>query len=163
MRPRSRQPISLIAVATLVFAVMAAVAKDAVPAAVAGEPTLSGAQLQKINGWIAEQGRDVAVSAIITDILGLTKGDATISCRAFAAAGDGNEIHQIYVLPVGKGYLDAHFYKDKLDVYRTDKDFVLIAALSGVRGQPPGPVSFTDAQYGFRFEVAWWAKFTDGH
>ena len=119
--------------------------------------------MQKINGWIAEQGRDIAVTPIITDILGLTKGDQTISCRAFAAAGDGDEVHQIYVLPEGKGYLDAHFYKDKLDVYWADKDFTLIAALAGVRGEKPAPTTFADAQYGFSYEVTWWAKYADTH
>ena len=94
----------MIAVATLLSVVIATVGKDAVPVAVAAEPSLSGAQLQKINGLIAERGKDVAISAMITDILGLTSGDATISCCAFAAEGDNNEIHQIYVLPEGKGY-----------------------------------------------------------
>ena len=163
MRRSFSQHISLIAIATLLSVVVATVAKDAVPVAVAAEPSLSGAQLRKINGLIAEQGRDVAISAMITDILGLTSGDATISCRAFAAEGDSNEIHQIYALPEGKGYFDAHFYMDKLDVYWTDKDFVLIAALSGVRGEKPAPASFADAQYGFHYEVAWWAKFIDTH
>jgi hypothetical protein len=133
------------------------------PAPAVPTQSLSAAQLQKINGWIAEQGRDIAVTPIITDILGLTKGDQTISCRAFAAAGDGDEVHQIYVLPEGKGYLDAHFYKDKLDVYWADKDFTLIAALAGVRGEKPAPTTFADAQYGFSYEVTWWAKYADTH
>ncbi len=133
------------------------------PAPAVPTQSLSAAQLQKINGWIAEQGRDIAVTPIITDILGLTKGDQTISCRAFAAAGDGDEVHQIYVLPEGKGYLDAHFYKDKLDVYWADKDFTLIAALEGVRGEKPAPTTFADAQYGFSYEVTWWAKYADTH
>ena len=125
--------------------------------------SLSDAQFRKINGWIADQGRAIAVDAMITDILGLTRGDATMSCRAFAAVGDGNEIHQIYMLPEGRGYLDAHFYQDKIDVYYTDKNFVLIAALNGVRGEKPAPASFADAQYGFGVELAWWAKYTDTH
>ena len=125
--------------------------------------TLSAEQLKKIDGWIADKGREIAITPIITDILGLTKGDQTMSCRAFAAAGDGDEVHQIYVLPDGKGYLEAHFYKNKLDVYWADKDFGLKAALEGVRGQMPAPTSFADAQYGFSFEVAWWAKYTDAH
>ena len=125
--------------------------------------TLSPAQLQKIDGLIADKGRDIAVTPIITDILGLTDGSQTLTCRAFAAEGDSDEIHQIYVLPAGKGYLEAHFYKDKLDVYWTDKDFALLAAVEGIRGQKPAPASFADAQYGFGFESAWWAKYADGH
>ncbi len=124
---------------------------------------LSAAQLQKIDGWIADKGREIAITPIITDILGLTKGDQTMSCRAFATEGDGDEVHQIYVLPDGKGYLEAHFYKDKLDVYWVDKGFALKAALEGVRGQMPAPTSFADAQYGFSFEAAWWAKYADTH
>ena len=137
------------------------------PAAVQAPPaptvTLSAAQIQKIDGWIADQGREIAISPIITDILGLTKGDQAMSCRAFAAEGDGDEVHQVYVLPEGKGYLEAHFYKDKADVYWVDKDFALKAALEGVRGQVPAPTTYADAQYGFSFEVAWWAKYTDAH
>jgi hypothetical protein len=135
----------------------------AVPAPPAPTLTLSAAQLKKIDGWIADKGRDIAITPIITDILGLTKGDQTMSCRAFAAEGDGDEVHQIYALPDGKGYLEAHFYKNKLDVYWADKDFGLKAALEGVRGQMPAPTSFADAQYGFSFEVAWWTKYTDAH
>lgn len=124
---------------------------------------LSAVQQQKINGWIADKGKDIAVTPIITDILGLTNGNQALICRAFAAAGEGDEIHQIYVLPDGKGYLEAHFYKDKLDVYWTDKDFALLAAVEGVRGQKPAAASFADAQYGFGFEEAWWAKYADAH
>jgi hypothetical protein len=129
----------------------------------ATEQSLSDAQLKKINALIADQGRDVAISPVITDILGLTSNDQTISCRAFAAVdprGD-NEIHQVYLLPDAKGYLVSHFYKDKIDVYWTDKNFGLIAALTGVRGERPAPASFADAQYGFGFELTWWANFAD--
>ncbi len=137
------------------------------PAAVQAPPaptvTLSTTQIQKIDGWIAEKGREIAISPIITDILGLTKGDQAMSCRAFAAEGDGDEVHQVYVLPEGKGYLEAHFYKDKADVYWVDTGFALKAALEGVRGQVPAPTTYADAQYGFSFEVAWWAKYTDAH
>lgn len=138
------------------------------PAAVPQAPpaptlTLSAAQLKKIDGWIADQGREIAVTPIITEILGLTKDGGSISCRAFAAAGDGDEVHQIYLLPEGKGYLEAHFYQNKLDVYWADKNFGLKAALEGVHGQLPAATSFADAQYGFSFEVAWWVKYTDAH
>ncbi|MGB7036270.1 MAG: hypothetical protein WBD71_12160 [Xanthobacteraceae bacterium] len=129
----------------------------------AATQVLSAAQLQKINGWIADKGRDIAVTPIITDILGLTNGNQTLTCRAFATEGDGGEVHQIYVLPDGKGYLEAHFFKDRLDVYWADKNFALLAAVEGVRGQKPTAASFADAQYGFDFESAWWAKYTDAH
>jgi len=125
--------------------------------------TLSAAALKKIDGWIADRGREIAVTPIVTEILGLTKDGQAIVCRAFAAEGTGDEVHQIYLLPDGKGYLEAHFYKNKLDVYWADKDFVLKAAVEGVHGQLPAAVTFADAKYGFSFEVAWWAKYTDAH
>ncbi len=177
--PRSPLSFGFIAVLTVVllsasqgFAQAPPAATPAPPApappAVAPVPpastvTLSAEQMKKIDGWIADQGKEIAITPIITDILGLTKSDQTMSCRAFAAAGDGDEVHQVYVLPDGKGYLEAHFYKNKLDVYWADKDFGLKAALEGVRGQMPAATSFADAQYGFSFEVAWWAKYADAH
>jgi hypothetical protein len=124
---------------------------------------LTEAELKKLDDLIAQQGKDIAVTPIITEILGLTKGDQTMTCRAFAALGEGDEVHQIYLLADGKGYLAAHFYKDKLDVYSVDKTFGLVAALEGVRGQYPAPTTFADAQYGYHFEQAWWAKYADTH
>jgi hypothetical protein len=131
----------------------------------AAEQSLSDAQIKKIDGWIAGKGNNVIISAVITEILGLTEGDQTISSRAFAAVDPetGNEIHQIYLLPGLKGYLVDHFHQDKVEVYWTDKDFVLKAALAGVRGEKPGPTSFQEAQLVFRNEVAWWAKFADAN
>jgi hypothetical protein len=150
------------------FAQTPAPAPQTPPAAAPQAPTaptvkLSAAQLKKIDGWIADQGRDIAVTPIVTEILGLTKDDQTIVCRAFAAESAGDEVHQVYLLPDGKGYLEAHFYKNKLDIYLADKDFALKAAVEGVHGQLPAAVTFADAQYGFSFEVAWWAKYTDAH
>ena len=121
-----------------------------VGARVRRERPLSEAQLKKINGWIADQGKDIAVSAIITEILGLTKNDQTISARGYAALdpANGNEIHQIFILPEGKGYLADHFHQDKVEVYWADKDLVLLTALSGVRGAKPEVMFFQDAQAG---------------
>lgn len=133
------------------------------PAPPPAAQSLSAADLAKINGWIADKGRDIAVTPIITDILGLTNGSQPLTCRAFAAEGGGDEIHQIYALPDGKGYLEAHFYKDKLDVYWTDKSFGLLAAVEGVRGQKPAAASFADAQYGFGFELLWWTTYANTH
>jgi hypothetical protein len=169
MKPRTPRLLSfgvLTALIAVFFATAPGFAQTPPPSAAppAAIQSLSAAQLQKINGWInGDQGRDIAVDAMITEILGLTNGGATMSCRAFAAIGDGNEIHQLYLLPGDKGYLDVHFYKDRLDVYWTDKNFALLAALSGIRGQKPAEASFADAQYGFGYEMAWWAKYADAH
>ena len=133
------------------------------PVSAAAERPLSEAQLKKINGWIADQGKDIAVSALITEILGLTKDDQTISARGYAALdpANGNEIHQIFILPEGKGYLADHFHQDKVEVYWADKDLVLLTALSGIRGAKPEVMFFQEAQAAFNQELIWWAKYAD--
>jgi hypothetical protein len=155
--------IGMVAIAVLVLSAMALTRGALVPASGAAERPLSDAQLKKINGWIADQGRDIAVSAVITEILGLTKNEETMSARGYAAldAENGNEIHQIFVLPEGKGYLADHFHQDKVEVYWADKDLVLLTALSGVRGAKPEIMFFQDAQAGFNNELSWWAKYAD--
>ena len=148
-----------IAVAAVLALGVAALA----PAALAAQRPISEAQLKKIGGWIADQGRDIAVSAVITEILGLTKNDQTISARGYAALdpANGNDIHQIFILPEGKGYLADHFHQDKVEVYWADKDLVLLTALSGIRGAKPEIMFFQDAQAGFNNELTWWAKYAD--
>jgi hypothetical protein len=180
MRHRPRRPISLIVSATLLAVVVAAVADLPGRAAVAQqqEPQpppspsppipppapLSYAQLAKIDGWIAGQGRDVGINPIITDILGLTQNNQTITCHAFGAVdADTNDIRHIYLLPDGKGYLIDYFHQQIVEVYWMDKSLALIAALSGIRGQTPGPISFQQAQFGFGNELGWWAKYADTH
>jgi hypothetical protein len=163
MRQRRTRLCSTAFIAALAYLVLGVFPHGGMRLAWAAERSLSDAQLKNINASIADQGRDVAISAVITDILGLTSNNQTISCRAFAALdprGD-NEVHQVYLLPDAKGYLVSHFYKDKIDIYWTDKNFVLIAALTGVRGERPAAASFLDAQYGFGFELKWWANFAD--
>src|SRR5580704_3026890 len=145
------------------IAVLALSAAALAPVACAADRPLSAAQLKKINGWIADQGKDIAVSAIITEILGLTKNDQTISAHGYAAldTANGNEIHQIFILPEGKGYLADHFHQDKVEVYWADKDLVLLTALSGIRGAKPEIMFFQDAQAGFNSELTWWGRYVD--
>ena len=155
---------SLVVIAALID-VSALVPCGVVCTAFTAERSLTDAQFEKINRWIADKGNDVAISPVITDILGLTQNDQTISSRAFAAVDpeNGNEIHQIYLLPGQKGYLVDHFHQDKVEVYWTDKELVLKAALAGIRGEKPGPTSFPESQSVFRNELAWWAKFADAN
>ena len=155
--------IGIVAIASLAFGAAALMPGALVPASVAAERPLSDAQLKKINGWIADQGRDIAVSAVITEILGLTKTDQTMSAHGYAALdpANGNEIHQVFILPEGKGYLADHFHQDKVEVYWADKDLVLLTALSGIRGAKPEIMFFQDAQAGFNTELTWWAKYAD--
>ncbi len=159
----TRTRIGIAVIALLVLSAAAPAPGILVRASAAAERALSDAQLNKINGWIADQGKDIAVSAVITEILGLTKNDQTISARGYAAldTANGNEIHQIFILPEGKGYLADHFHQDKVDVYWADKDLVLLTALAGVRGAKPEVMLFQDAQAGFNNELTWWAKFAD--
>ena len=155
--------IGIAAIAVLVLGVAGLTPGALLRASAATERPLSEAQLKKINGWIADQGKDIAVSAIITEILGLTKNDQTMSARGYAAldTANGNEIHQIFILPEGKGYLADHFHQDKVEVYWADKDLVLQTALSGIRGAKPEIMFFQDAQAGFNNELTWWAKYAD--
>jgi hypothetical protein len=155
--------IGIAAIAVLALGAAALMPGALVPTSAAAERLLSDAQLKKINGWIADQGKDIAVSAIITEILGLTKNDQTMSARGYAALDttNGNEIHQIFILPEGKGYLADHFHQDKVEVYWADKDLVLLTALSGILGAKPEIMFFQDAQAAFNSELTWWAKYAD--
>ena len=67
------------------------------------------------------------------------------------------------MLPEGKGYLEAHFYKDKADVYWVGHGLRLESRARRRPWQMPAPTTYADAQYGFSFEVAWWTKYTDAH
>jgi hypothetical protein len=149
----------------LFFILVAAGPGRFVQATLAAERPLSDAQIDKIKGWIAQYGTSDSVNKIVTDILGLTQNDETISSRALAvwgSEGDG-EIHQFDILPNGKGYLEAHFHQDKAEIYWADKDLGLVFAVDGVRGGRPAEMSFPDAQAGLSNELAWWAKFADTH
>jgi hypothetical protein len=151
------------AIATLLVASPAAVPNDFVRAAVAAERALSDAQLKKINGWITEKGRTIEVSEIITDILGLTQNNETMTSRAFATRDSENadEIHVIFILPVGKGYLEERFHQDKIEIYWADKNLVLISALTGIRGGQPAIMSFQEAKAGYDHDLKWWAKYAE--
>jgi hypothetical protein len=165
MRPRQSRPISFVIFAALICGCLTA-APSALVRGTAGaaERSLSGVEIKKINNLIAQQGRDIAISPIITDIVGLTQNNQTITCRAFGAVDpDTNDIRHIYLLPAGKGFLIDYFHAEIVEVYWTDMNLALIAALSGIRGQIPGPASFQQAQFGFSNELAWWAKFADTH
>ena len=155
--------IGIATIAVLILSGAALAPGALVRTSTAAERALSDAQLKKINGWIADQGKDIAVSAVITEILGLTKNDQTISARGYAAldSENGNEIHQIFILPEGKGYLADHFHQDKVEVYWADKDLALLTALSGIRGAKPDIMIFQEAQAGFNTELTWWAKYAD--
>jgi hypothetical protein len=150
---------SFILIAALMSAVLASIPYRAIHVTFAADRPLSDAELKKIQGWIADNGNTVSVSKLATDILGLTANDEAISTRAFAVKESNSEIHQIGIIPEGKGYLEDHLHDDKLDVYWADKDLVLISALTGVRGGRPEAVSFREAQAEFSKELAWWAKF----
>jgi hypothetical protein len=164
IRPRGLQEDITMTAWTRIGSVVVALFVFGVAAlAPAAERPLSDAQLNKINGWIVDQGRDIAISPVITEILGLTKNDETLTVRGYAALDKdaGNEIHQIFVLPERKGYLAVHFHQDKVEVYWADKDLVLITALGGVRGGKPAIMLFQEAQAGFGNELTWWVHFAD--
>jgi hypothetical protein len=131
----------------------------------AAERSLSDFQRDKIKGWIAQYGTDDNINKMVTDILGLTRENETISSRALAAKGSGsdNEIHQIDILPDGKGYLAVHLHQDHAEIYWADRNFALIFAVDGVRGGRPDAMSFPEAKAGLSNEMEWWAMFADTH
>jgi hypothetical protein len=133
--------------------------------AAAAERALSDEQKRKIDGWIAQDGRETPMNKMVTDILGLTKNDETISPRAYVVKGteDASEIHQIEILPRNQGYLVGHAHQDKLEIYWTDNDLVLISTAAGTRGGHGEQMSFADAQRELGKELGFWAKFADTH
>jgi hypothetical protein len=135
------------------------------PVAAAAGRSLSDVQRDKIKGWIAQYGSDDSINKMVTDILGLTRDNETISSRALAVKGSGkdNEIHQIDILPDGKGYLAVHIHQEHAEIYWADRDFALIFAVDGVRGGRPDAMSFPEAQAGLSNELEWWATFADAH
>jgi len=154
-----------IGVAALIGCLLAGVSGPVLRAAAAAERSLSAVERDKIKGWIAQYGTDDSVNKMVTDILGLTRDNETISSRALAvkASGNGNEIHQIDILPNGKGYLAAHFHQDHAEIYWADSTFGLVFAVDGVRGGRPDAMSFPEAQAGLSNELEWWAGFADTH
>jgi hypothetical protein len=162
MRQRRNWPVSF---AVFAFLNLLPAVGYIVDGAAAAERPLSEAQLAKIKSWIAEHGSADSVNKIVTDILGLTQGDETISSRALAVRGSEGEtdVHQIDVLPNGRGYLEAHFHDDKAEIYWADVNFTLQFAVDGVRGARPDLMSFPEAEGGLRQELSWWARFADTH
>jgi hypothetical protein len=155
--------IGSVAIVALLVVSPVAVPDRFVRVAVAAERVLSDAQLKKINGRIAEKGRTVEVSKILTDILGLTQNNETMTSRAFATRDSENadEIHVIFILPAEKGYLEERFHQDRIEVYWADKNLVLISALTGIRGGRPAIMSFQEAKAGFDHDLKWWAKYAE--
>ena len=145
--------IGIAAIAILILSAAALAPCALVRTSAAAERALSDAQLKKIDGWIADQGRDIAVSAVITEILGLTKNDQTISARGYAAldTANGNEIRQdISSCRRAKAISPTTFTRTRSRSTGPIKDLVLLTALSGVRGARPEVMFFQDAQAGIQ-------------
>jgi hypothetical protein len=162
MRARSNRVVSIAIAAFLGFLLAAGCI---VGRAAATERPLSEAQLAKIKGWLVEHGGPDSISKIVTDILGLTQGNETITSRALAVHGSDSpaDIHQIDVLPNDKGYLEAHFHDGRAEIFWADLNFNLQFAVEGARDARPSAMSFPDAQAGLKDELAWWASFAEAH
>ena len=150
---RSGRPIWRTLFATVIVLACAGVLDAFAGATVAAaERPLSDAQLRKIEAWVAARGADAGLSKMVTDILGLTKDNETMSARGFAEKdAESNDVHQINILPGSKGYLVFHLHQNKIEVYWADQELVLISAETGAReGKPAADVSFQEAQAGYR-------------
>lgn len=130
---------------------------------VAAASQLSDIQLGKIKGWIGEHGGPDSVSKILTDILGLTQDNQTITSRALAVHGSDGAIHQIDVLPNRKGYLVAYFHDRSAEIFWANLNFGLQSAVEGARAARPAAMSVPEAEAGLKQELAWWATFADTH
>jgi hypothetical protein len=78
MRQGQTRQCSTIIIAALAFLIVGMLAPGGMRLTWAAVQSLSDAQLKKVNALIADQGRDVAISSVITDILGLTSDNQTI-------------------------------------------------------------------------------------
>jgi hypothetical protein len=162
MRTRSNRAVSIVIAAFLGFLLIAG---GMVGRAAATERALSEAQLAKIKGWLVEHGGPDSISKIVTDILGLTQGNETITSRALAVHDSDSpaDIHQIDILPNNKGYLEAHFHDGRAEIFWADLNFNLQFAVEGARDARPDLMSFPEAEGGLRREIVWWARFADAH
>jgi hypothetical protein len=151
----------------VVFGVLLLVAALAGPRFVkdsmAASGPLSDIQLGKINGWIGEHGGPDSISKIVTDILGLTESNQTITSRALAVHASDGAIHQIDVLPNRKGYLVAYFHEGSAQIFWASQNFVLQSAVEGARDARPAAMSVPEAEAGLNEELAWWSTFADTH
>jgi hypothetical protein len=130
---------------------------------VAASSLLSDVQLGKIKGWIGEHGGPDSISKIVTDILGLTESNQTITSRALAVHASDGAIHQIDVLPNRKGYLVAYFHDGSAQIFWANQSFALQSAVEGARDARPAAMSVPEAEAGLNEELAWWATFADTH
>ena len=129
----------------------------------AASSPLSDAQLGKIKGWIGEHGGPDSISKIVTDILGLTESNQTITSRALAVHASDGAIHQIDVLPNRKGYLVGYFHDGGAQIFWAGLNFALQSAVEGARDARPASMSAPEAEAGLNEELAWWATFADTH
>jgi hypothetical protein len=162
MRSHANRAVSVVFSGLLGFLLAAGGTADR---AAATEHPLSETQLAKVKSWLVEHGGPDSISKIVTDILGLTQGNETVTSRALAVHGSDSptDIHQIDILPSNKGYLEAHFHDGKAEIFWADLNFNLQSAVEGARDARPGLMSFPEAQAGLNDELAWWATFADTH
>jgi len=161
--------LALLAVVTPIAAIAPALVIPTTAAAesVAAAPKLSEAQLKKILDTIPAKGTAVTADKRVTDTLGLTKNSNSIAARALTVKERfGDLIHQMQPLPGGKGYLFGNIGPTITEVFWADKNLVLVAAMTSVRGGPAAgmtggmifyPTTVQDAQPNFSKELAYWA------
>jgi hypothetical protein len=165
--------LTLLAVVTPIAAIAPALVVPTASAAesAAAAPKLSEAQLRKLIAVIPEKGTVVTANKRVTDTLGLTKDRDVIASRTLTVKErTGSYVHQIQPLPGGQGYLVGKISPTTMEVYWTDKNLVLVAAVASMRGGPATGMNggmmvystpLKEAQDDFGKEVAYWATVAD--
>jgi hypothetical protein len=135
-------------------------------AAASADPqqAFTAAEAKKINEIAEEKGDNGVINKKVSDGLGMTKNDETVTSHAFAVKDSKGNVHQIQPLPNDRGYMLGEVVGSKfIYVYWANKDFGLISAVSFIRGQSPKPMANADAQAGIGYELTYWASWIDKH
>jgi len=147
------------------------IATPAAAQSAASAPKLSEAQLEKLIDTMPIEGKIVTAEKRVTDTLGLTKNNETLTSRALTVKERAGVLfHQIQLLPGGKGYLFGNIGPTTVQVFWADKNLVLVAAMTSVKGGPTAgmtggmmvyPTPVKEAAPDFSNELAYWATVAD--
>jgi len=153
-------------VVTLLVAVLIG---STVPLLVEAQPSvnqaLSDAQVKKYEKWWVTNGFDVTLNKMVTDALGVSRGNDVVRGRQLTVDGkDGDPIarHVFVRLPGSAGYLfivgtragPAH-------TFFVTRSFRLIAAVTKTPVTPAVAIRLVEAQKELNAEIVFWGKIAD--